>query len=100
MAREGAGLIMKDYRRRIRCSHGILFGPEILSPHLIRILTAAIAAGAAVIGASVAATASYFNTKHKLKELELAASQRLRENYLSNAREYTTIYVPIILSIS
>ena len=65
------------------------------------VLNASIAAGAAIIGATIAGFASLFNTRHKLKELELAASQKLRGHYLQNAREYTrAIYVPLTLAVS
>lgn len=65
------------------------------------IITAAIAAGAAVIGGAIAAISSTWNTRHKIKELEVSASQKLRENYLQNAREYTKgIYVPLTLVTS
>jgi hypothetical protein len=65
------------------------------------IINATIAAAAAIVGGCIAAAASYINTRHKLKEMELAASQKLRENYLQNAREYTRgIYVPLILAVS
>ena len=64
-------------------------------------INAIIAASAAILGGFIAATASLLNTRHKLKEMELAASQKLRENYLQNAREYTKgIYVPLSLSVS
>ena len=65
------------------------------------IVNATIAAIAAVCGGGIAAVASLVNTRHKLKELEVAASQKLRENYLQNAREYTKgIYVPLALAVS
>lgn len=65
------------------------------------VVTAAIAVSAAVLGGGIAAIASYVNTRHKLRELELAASQKLRENYFQNAREYTNdIYVPLALAVS
>ena len=65
------------------------------------VINAAIAAFAALFGGGIAAVASHVNTRHKLKELELAASQKLRENYLQNAREYTkAIYVPLALAVS
>ena len=65
------------------------------------VITAIIAGSAAVIGGAIAGIASYLNTKHKIRELEVAASQRLRENYLQNARDYTkTIYLPLTLAMS
>lgn len=65
------------------------------------VITALIAASAATGGALIAGVAAYVNTRHKIRELEVAASQKLRENYLQNAREYTvSIYVPLILAIS
>ncbi|MBF5038270.1 hypothetical protein INP77_02075 [Methylophilus sp. 13] len=65
------------------------------------IITAAIAAGAALVGGTIAAISSTWNTRHKIKELEVSASQKLRENYLQNAREYTKgIYVPLTLATS
>lgn len=65
------------------------------------IITALIAASAAVVGGAIAAIASYMNTRHKIRELEVTASQKLRENYLQNAREYTkAIYVPLTLAMS
>jgi hypothetical protein len=64
-------------------------------------VTAAIAAAGVIVGATVAAAASYFSTKHKLREMEVAATQRLRENYLQNARDYTkSIYIPLVLAVS
>lgn len=65
------------------------------------VINAIIAAIAAIAGGAIAGIASFVNTRHKLKELEVTASQKLRENYLQNAREYTkAIYVPLPLSIS
>lgn len=65
------------------------------------LITTGIAAVAAVAGAAIAALASYLNTRHKIRELEHAASQRMRENYLQNAREYSkAIYIPLALMIS
>jgi len=65
------------------------------------VITALIAASAAIGGAAIAGIASHVNTRHKIRELEVAASQKLRENYLQNAREYTkAIYVPLTLAIS
>ena len=65
------------------------------------VVTAIIAAGAAIAGGAIAGVASYVNTRHRIKELEMAASQKLRENYLQNAREHTkAIYVPLTLLIS
>lgn len=65
------------------------------------IINALIAGSAAITGGAIAGIASYTNTRHKIRELELIASQKLRENHLQNAREYTkTIYVPLTLAIS
>ena len=65
------------------------------------VITALLAAAAATVGGIIAASASYLNTRHKLKEMELAASQKLREHYLQNARDYTrAIYVPLSLAVS
>ncbi|WP_306545878.1 hypothetical protein [Desulfobulbus sp.] len=65
------------------------------------VITALIAATAAIIGGAIAGIASYINTRHKIRELDVAASQKLRENYLQNAREYTkAIYVPLTLALS
>ena len=65
------------------------------------VITALIAASAAIFGGAIAGIASYMNTRHKIRELEIAGSQKLRENYLQNAREYTqTIYVPLTLAMS
>jgi len=65
------------------------------------VVTALIAASAAVGGAAIAGVVSNVNTRHKIRELEVAASQKLRDNYLQNAREYTkAVYVPLTLAIS
>ncbi|WP_156136155.1 hypothetical protein [Delftia sp. ZNC0008] len=65
------------------------------------IITAGIAAVAAVAGGAIAAFASHLNTRHRVRELELIASHKLREHYLQNAREYTKgIYIPLSLVIS
>lgn len=67
----------------------------------ITIINAAITAAAAIGGAAIAAGMSIVNTRHKIKELEIAASQKLREQYLQNAREYmNAIYIPLTLAIS
>lgn len=65
------------------------------------IVTAIITAIAAVAGGVITAFASHLNTRHKIREIELTASQKLREHYLQNAREYTHgIYIPLTLAIS
>jgi hypothetical protein len=65
------------------------------------VVNALIATGGLIVGGTIAAVASVLNTQHKLKELEVAASQKLRDNYLQNAREYTkAIYIPLTLAIS
>jgi hypothetical protein len=65
------------------------------------VINALIAGSAAVVGGVIAGSASYMNTRHKIRELEVAASQKLRENYLQNARDYTNaIYLPLTLAMS
>jgi hypothetical protein len=63
--------------------------------------TAAIAAGAVVAGAIITAIASSYSARQKIAELELAHQQKLRTDYLSNARLYTQgLYVPLSVTLS
>ncbi len=65
------------------------------------VLTALIAGIAALGGAAIAGFSSNMSAKHKLRELEVTFSQKVRETYLQNAREYTkSIYVPLTLALS
>jgi hypothetical protein len=65
------------------------------------VLVAIVAGVAGVLGAVVTAVLSHLSARHKIKELEVAYTQKLRETYLQNAREYTkAIYVPLTLALS
>ncbi|GAA0447849.1 hypothetical protein Ade02nite_60380 [Paractinoplanes deccanensis] len=64
-------------------------------------LTAVIAGAAAVLGAAVTATASVIAANRKVREIEVAYRQKLRESYLENARKYTeSVYVPIAVALT
>ena len=65
------------------------------------ILKGVIAAVAAVLGAIVAGVFARHNAQVKLKELQITYEQRLHENYLANARQYTnSLYVPLALALA
>jgi len=84
--------------------NGSPFGPATATnsfgmPDTIQ--TAAIAAGAVVAGAIITAVASSYSARQKIAELELAHQQKLRTDYLSNARLYTQgLYVPLSITLS
>ena len=63
-------------------------------------ITALIAAGGVVVGAVVTALAAAFSARQKIREVELVYEQKLRDNYLTNARQYIySVYVPIGIAL-
>lgn len=61
---------------------------------------ALVAAGGVILGAVVTALASAYSARQKIKEIELTYQQKLKENYLANARQYTNaVYVPISIEL-
>lgn len=61
---------------------------------------AVIAVAGVVVGALGTFIASVFSAKQKIKEIEITYQQKLRENYLTNAREYTgKVYVPLSIAL-
>jgi hypothetical protein len=61
---------------------------------------AIIAACGVGAGAGVTALAAAYAARQKIREVELTYEQKLRDNYLSNARQYTNgIYVPISMAL-
>jgi hypothetical protein len=63
--------------------------------------TALVAAGAVVVGALITAVASSYSARQKIAELQLTYEQKLRTDYLSNARLYTqSIYVPLSVTLT
>lgn len=64
-------------------------------------VTALIAALGVVLGATATGVASVIAANRKVREVELVYMQRLRENYLENARAYTqSIYMPLATSLT
>lgn len=64
-------------------------------------MTALIAALGIVLGATATGVASVIAANRKVREVELVYMQRLRENYLENARAYTQgIYMPLATSLT
>ena len=65
------------------------------------ILTAFIATGGVIVGAIVTALASAYAAGQKIKEIEVSYLQKMREDYLANARLYTNgVYVPLSIALS
>ena len=63
-------------------------------------ITALIAAAGVVVGAGVTALAAAFSARQKIREVELTYEQKLRDNYLANARQYIySVYVPIGIAL-
>lgn len=63
--------------------------------------TALIAAAASLATALVAGSAAAYGARLKIREIELGYSQKLHENYLSAARQYTrSIYVPLSIALT
>ncbi len=57
-----------------------------------------IAAG--VVGAVITAVASVVTARQRIKEVEITYQQKLHENYLANARQYTReVYVPLSITL-
>jgi len=65
------------------------------------ILTPLIAAAALIVGACLTTLVSAYAARQKIKEIELTYLQKIREDYLANARLYTNgVYVPISIALS
>lgn len=70
------------------------------SPASTTAITALIAAAGVVVGAVVTAAAAAFSAQQKIREVELLYQQKLRDNYLSNARQFLEeVYVPIGIAL-
>jgi hypothetical protein len=53
-----------------------------------------------IAGALITALASAYAARQKIRELEVSYEQKLRENYLTNARQYTiSVYVPLSIAV-
>lgn len=64
------------------------------------IWVAIIAVAGVIVGAIGTFIASIFLARQKIKEIELTYQQKLRENYLTNARQYTgKVYVPLSIAL-
>src|SRR5436190_16282173 len=62
--------------------------------------TALIGAAGIAVGAAITAFASAFSARQKIREVELVYQQKLRENYLANARQYLKdVYVPVGIAL-
>lgn len=60
-----------------------------------------IAAAGVVIGALLAAAVNWYSARLKARELAMSYEQRLRDDYLANARTYTrSLYVPLHQALS
>lgn len=63
--------------------------------------TSLIAAAGVTVGATLTALASAYSARQKIRELEVTYQQKLRSDYLSNARLYTQgLYVPLSIMIT
>ena len=67
----------------------------------VSITTALIGLGGVIFGAIAAFSASYFQSKSKLKELEIQYEHNLKNKYLENARNHINdLYIPLNVAIS
>jgi hypothetical protein len=65
------------------------------------VITALIAALGVAAGSIITGVASAYAARQKITELEVTYNQKLRSDYLSNARLYTqTLYVPLSVTIT
>jgi len=81
----------------------LVFAEESVSkgkPDPNGITIAIVAASGLAAGAIVTAIAAAYSARQKIKEVELTYQQRLRETYLTNARQYTnSLYVPLSIAL-
>jgi hypothetical protein len=66
-----------------------------------KILISLVGAGATIVGAILGHISAAVQARYKLRELQLTYEQKLHENYLTSARQYTrNVYVPITLILT
>ncbi len=67
----------------------------------VSITTALIGLGGVIFGAIAAFSASYFQSKSRLKELEIQYEHNLKNKYLENARNHINdLYIPLNITLS
>jgi hypothetical protein len=70
---------------------------NIMDDNIWKILIGALGV---IAGAVITALASAYTANQKIKELELTYEQKLRDNYLANARQYSeSVYVPLSIAL-
>ena len=71
---------------------------EISDP---KIIAGVIAAVSAIIGATIGAYSKAVSSKQKINEIKESYNQKLQDNYLEKAREYTeSVYIPLSILLS
>lgn len=66
-----------------------------------KVVIALVGAGATITGAVLGHISAAMQARYKLRELQLAYEQKLHENYLASARQYTqNLYVPLTLLLT
>lgn len=66
-----------------------------------KVVIALVGAAATIAGVILGHISAAIQARYKLREIQLAYSQKLQEGYLSSARQYTqTLYVPLTLALT